>query len=153
MQNSTFEQYKLLWDAFNGEMQRFWTRFNILIGIEIVACYGILKLKQDINADNDNGVIILGALLIVMIFFSISTCLIVHRAIGVYKIFYESLCYFESLKKGSLFLITLAEEMAEKIQIEKVENPKSMLMARTISILLSVVWIFATLFYLSVLVR
>ena len=132
---SRLEQYKILWDTLNGEMQRFWMRFNILIGIE-VAVYGMLQLWPNLNGDESAK----WKVSFLMLVFSVITCFIVKRAISVYKLLVLAIQELEYTSNNNLFLVSVIQKVARKHHLLDLNKPRSMWLAFTIALIFSIFW-------------
>lgn len=97
------EQYKLAVGSWNQEMQRFWFRFNILVGLELVALIGLVAKYEDIKKHP----FIVGIFLVVMVVYSLLTLAIVRHGIKVYKNIVSVLTAIEERSDERLFLIQL----------------------------------------------
>jgi len=145
MEASYLKQYKILWDTFNSEMQRFWTRFNILIGIEVAAGYGILKLLPDLSGHE----LAKGAVFLLMSVFSIITCLIVWRAISVYELLGLAILEVENESNNRLFLAGALQKIALKNQMSDLGTPHSMWYSLIIAVIFTLFWLFGLIFSLT----
>lgn len=142
MEESYLEQYKILWDTFNSEMQRFWMRFNILIGIEVAAAYGMLKLWPILSDDK----LAKWAVFLLMSVFSVITCLIVWRAISVYELLGWSIKKLEDTSNDKFFLVGTIEEVALEHHVSNLGTPHSMCFALIIATIFSIFWLFGLVF-------
>lgn len=138
------EQYKILWDTLNGEMQRFWFRFNVLIGVEIGAALLVLKTWEGFGDD----ILGKGFLLLIMTSFAVITCLIVFRAISIYRLLVCSISELEDREetKNSLYLVTILKSVAEREHISNISSPAAMHFASIISVIFFMAWLFSFLF-------
>jgi len=124
------EQYKILWDLFNQEMQRFWLRYNVLIGIQIAVIVTILNSLTK-NGEIDIYSILLIILILLML--SIITDGIVTRAIKIYKFNLKNIKKFENNHK-KFNLLT-------KDNFDKLIDPHAYYLARWLTRTLLIVWI------------
>lgn len=136
------EQYKLTFDAFNRETQRFWFRFNVLLGFEFAGLIGIL-VKIDVLALN---LLLLKAALVFMLVYSVATFAIVLRGIRVYLIFIEVIEWFEVREpRGRLHVIGLFKSKSKgrifKREWKIFSGPWSMYIAAGIAGWLVLMWI------------
>lgn len=146
MDETYLEQYKILWSTFNSEMQRFWVRFNILIGIEVAAGYGMLKLWPDLSGED----ITKWAVFLLMSVFSVITCLIVWRAITVYQLLGATIRELEIASNNRLFLVGALSNVAEREQIStELSTPSAMWYAIIIATIFSMFWLLGLLFLLT----
>lgn len=145
MEASYIEQYKILWDTFNSEMQRFWMRFNILIGIEVAAGYGMLKLWPDLNGEEYAK----WTVFLLMSVFSVITCLIVWRAISVYELLGFAIKELEDASNDRLFLVGAIQNVALKHHMSDLGTPHSMWLAIVIAAIFSIFWLFGLVFSLT----
>ena len=145
---STLEQYKVLWDTFNQEMQRFWFRFNILIGLELVAFFGFSTKLAEFRQNLE--IFLVG--LLMLAFFSWITVAIVWRAIQVYELLASLLLRFEEKapKSCPLFLVTWAQEISNSDGGTSVDKPNAMYWGLGIAVLGAVGWSFWFFYVVSV---
>lgn len=100
-----FEQYKLLTSSFNDEITRFWSRFNILFGVEIIGLIGILNSLKILSSN----VVLFRLTLILMLLYSISTFLIVLRGFLMHQNILKTLLIFEQESEGKLEILKLSK--------------------------------------------
>jgi len=142
VEDNYWEHYKLVFEAFNGEMNRFWLRFNVLTGLEVVAFYAFLKLDPLLTKEP----LVFRFMLLFMVFFSILVFLIVWRAQDVYKILALLLVEIEEESEGKYFLISASKRLGEEHNIPSFKKPMAMYFASMISFIISIFWIFALLY-------
>lgn len=100
-----FEQYKLLTSSFNDEITRFWSRFNILFGVEIIGLIGILNSLKILSSN----VVLFRLTLILMLLYSISTFLIVLRGFLMHQNILKTFLIFEQESEGKLEILKLSK--------------------------------------------
>ncbi|MBC8485060.1 MAG: hypothetical protein H8D45_03355 [Bacteroidetes bacterium] len=99
------EQYKILTTMFDNEISRFWSRFNILFGIEIVGLIGIFNSLELLILNS----FLFRSTLIFMIFFSSATCIIVIRGFMMHENILHILFKLEKKSKGKLQILNLSK--------------------------------------------
>jgi hypothetical protein len=139
-----FEQYKILWDTFNGELQRFWVRFNVLISLELAGFYIFMK-ELAIFKSNEA---IFGLSLLIMTSFSLLIVLIVWRAIGVYKLLVKLINEFEVESNETVYLISSMKRLSDRENIDNTSAPKQMYYALNIAFFFFIGWFFSLLYKL-----
>lgn len=89
------EQYKIIWDTFNRETERFWNRFNVLIGVQIAVSIAILSpiLAKD-------NIIINFMAYGFLLLLSVITTFILNRAIKIYELQINLIKHFEDNNEG-----------------------------------------------------
>lgn len=125
------EQYKLAVGSWNQEMQRFWFRFNILVGLELAALIGLVAKYDDITKHP----FIFGLLLTVMACYSLLTLGIVRHGINVYNNIVSVLTTIEQRSDDKLFLIRVF--LAQRLPMK---DPQGMWYAVGIQAALTFVW-------------
>ena len=103
--NYILEQYKLLTSSFNDEITRFWSRFNILFGVEIIGLIGILNSLKILSSN----IVLFRLTLILMLLYSISTFLIVWRGFMMHQNILKTLLKFEQKSEGKLEILRLSK--------------------------------------------
>jgi hypothetical protein len=103
-----FEQYKILSTSFNDEITRFWSRFNILMGIQMGGFIGILASPKLLFMSPE----LFRLTLILMSMFSVSTTFIVFRGCMMHGAILRMLAMMEQDSKYELGLVRLAWEVS-----------------------------------------
>jgi len=100
------EQYKILSTSFNDEITRFWSRFNILMGIQMGGLIGVLASAKVLVMNP--GLFRLA--LILMMLYSIATTIIVVRGHIMHETILRMLGMMEQDSKGELRILKLARK-------------------------------------------
>lgn len=112
MTDYNFEQYKILTNSFNDEITRFWTRFNILMGIQMGGFVGVLASSKVLILNTD----LFRLSLILMVLYSAAATIIVVRGHIMHDTIIKMLIMLEQNSDGQLKLLSLAGN-ATKIPI------------------------------------
>lgn len=106
MKTSWMEQYKLLFSAFNDEASRFWSRFNILMGIQMGGFIGVLASMKTLVANPG----LFRMSLILMTLYSVSTAVITARGHLMHEALLRALAMMEADSDGELQILGLARK-------------------------------------------
>lgn len=104
MKPTWMEQYKLLFAAFNDEISRFWSRFNILVGIQMGGFIGVLASVRILVANP--GLFRLS--LALMTLYSFATAVITVRGHLMHEALLQALAMMEADSGGEIQLLGLA---------------------------------------------
>ena len=110
MSNALLEQYKLAVTCLDSEITRFWTRFNILMGIQVGALVGVYASVPVLSANP----MLFRILLILMVLFSASTAVINHRGSRFRQQLTGMVAALESQSDGKLVLFSAASTALPK---------------------------------------
>jgi hypothetical protein len=106
MKETDLEQYKIISTSFNDEVTRFWSRFNILMGIQMGGFIGILaSLKMLVSNPS-----LFRLALILMTLYSIATTLIVIRGHLMHETILRMLAMMEEDSEGELHILQFARK-------------------------------------------
>lgn len=108
--NALLEQYKLAVTCLDSEITRFWTRFNILMGVQVGALVGVYASVPVLSANP----MLFRILLILMVLFSASTAVINHRGSRFRQQLIGMVAAIESQSEGKLMLFTTASTTLPK---------------------------------------
>ncbi len=100
------DQYKLLFASFNDEVSRFWSRFNILMGIQMGGFIGVLASLKTLVLNPS----LFRLALILMMLYSISTTIIAVRGHIMHEALLRTLGMMEQESKGELRILNLARK-------------------------------------------
>jgi hypothetical protein len=106
MKTTRLEQYKSLFPCFNGEVSRFWSRFNILMGIQMGAFIGILASLKMLVANPS----LFRLSLLLMTLYSFATAVIAIRGHLMHEAVLRTLSIMESNSDGELKLLALGRK-------------------------------------------
>ena len=109
MTDYNFEQYKILTATFNDEVTRFWSRFNILMGIQMGGFIGILASLKTLFLN----VGIFRLAIIFMIFYSVATALIVLRGYIMHESMIKMILKMERESDGQFKIMSLAGKVSK----------------------------------------
>lgn len=101
MKNADLVQYELLFSAFTEEVSRFWSRFNILVGIQMAGFVGVLAYMQNLA----KMAAVLRLVLLMMILYSVSTTVITVRGHLMHQTLLKALQQLEGESDGALRLL------------------------------------------------
>lgn len=109
MTDYNFEQYKILTTSFNNEVTRFWSRFNILMGIQMGGFIGILASLKTLFLN----VGLFRLALIFMTFYSVATMIIVLRGHIMHESMIKMILTMERESDGKLKILSLAGKVSK----------------------------------------
>ncbi len=148
--NVIIEQYKILWESLNHEMNRFWNRYNVLLGIQIAIIVTVVKSLLETSNDNNEFIVFVYLFLCLL---SFVTCAIVERAIAVYEFSYKQICAYEKRNKNNgVDLITEADLTSEARTID-ISVPRAYQIALVIPVMLFVGWALAFMYEITILLK
>ena len=138
--STKIELYKILWEQLNGELSRFWSRFNVLLGIQLAFVVTLFKPM----IENQNKDTVLWAVYLFLTVLSGVTLAIVNRAIKTYEFTFQAIMKFEKENKDNgINLITDLATGIKKNSHEKfvdLSNPMAYKFARIIPVITGIVW-------------
>ena len=106
MNPTMLDQYKLLFSAYNDEVSRFWSRFNILMGIQMGAFVGIVASIKSLVPNA--GLFRLS--LVLMTLYSFATTVITVRGHFMHEALLRALGVMEEDSKGELRILHLSRK-------------------------------------------
>ena len=109
MTDYNFEQYKILTTYFNDEVTRFWSRFNILMGIQMGGFIGILASLKTLFLN----VGLFRLALIFMTFYSVATTIIALRGHIMHESMIKMILMMERESDGKLKILSLARKVSK----------------------------------------
>ena len=109
MTDYNFEQYKIITTSFNDEVTRFWSRFNILMGIQMGGFIGILASLKTLFLN----VGLLRLALIFMTFYSVATTIIFLRGHIMHESMIKMILMMERESDGKLKILSLAGKVSK----------------------------------------
>ena len=131
MADYTLEQYKILCSSFNDEISRFWSRFNILIGIEMVGFVGTLTAAKVLIANPA----LFRLTLLYMCIYSIAVAAIVWRGFLMHQSILRVLLLFEQKSEGKLTILQ------ESRNTSRVPIGLNQIIAIAVAILFALLWV------------
>lgn len=136
MSDYTLELYKLITMSFDNEITRFWSRFNILMGTQMVGFVGVFASAKTLFLNP--GLFRLA--LILMTFYSMATTAIVIRGYIMHETLLKMIIWIERESEGKIRILALSEEAS------KVPIGLNQIFAICISVVFSVGWIIFLIF-------
>jgi hypothetical protein len=100
------EQYKLLLDQYDNEMNRYWTRFNVGLGFQIALLLVFINGLSVLSANPH----LFRLLLFLANVFSWGFLVVVFRGLNVQSALLHAIRSLEEESKGELKLLTLVEK-------------------------------------------
>ncbi len=102
------KQYELLALTFNDEVTRFWTRFNILMGLQMGGFVGVLA-STGILASNPG---LFRLALILMTLYSVTTAEVISRGHLMHETLLRALALLERESDGRLRMLSLCRQVS-----------------------------------------
>ncbi|MCC7389432.1 MAG: hypothetical protein IT431_11755 [Phycisphaerales bacterium] len=127
------EQYKLCFDTFNNELQRFWVRFNVLVGVQIAATAAVVSRFSELKGQ---PCVLLG-MSVFMVACGLVTLLVLYRGTIVYAVFVHVLSILEGRSGGRLGVTRLADWLTK----HPIRRPYGMWIAAIIPCMVCGFWI------------
>lgn len=105
------EQYLKAFDIFDSECTRFWSRFNIFMGLQVVVAAGFASHLDEFVKEKAIAVSYLG----LAICFSIFTCIIMHSSWRAFDAICQLINRFEEREASFVLFKTFAESGKYKL--------------------------------------
>ena len=131
------EQYKVLLTMYNSEMNRFWTRFNIFLGLQVAIFIAMLSSSKFLVSNP--SIFRFGTICVVIL--SLAGSLINLRGYGVQRMFINAIGKLEDESKGTLVLLKTFRRVSN---VSLVVNG---FIAVAVGFLMTAIWVFLLIYF------
>lgn len=147
-QEKHFDVLKMLWTSLDAELSRFWLRFNVFSTLQFGVAYALITTYGKISspdAKTEVGYVHLALFLlaIMVIVLSLTTVVMVGRAIAKYECFANAILNVESMCPPHLRITTNFGD------VDVFRYPFTMYLVRVLSLVLLFGWWITALFFVN----
>jgi hypothetical protein len=125
------EQYKIITSSFDAEITRFWTRFNILVGLEIGGLLGVFAASKVLILNPG----LFRIALMAMTFFSFAATVIIWRGYLMHQTILRMIVEIEKRSEGKLQMLRIAG------QTSRIPIGLNQIVAIGIALVLAIFWV------------